>query len=51
VRLSCDVSACATLGADAKTRLFAEILAHEPALGRYTKASSTMARKQARPAG
>jgi len=51
IQLSRDVNASATLGADAKTRLLAEILAHELAHGRCTKTFIKKVRKQARPAG
>jgi hypothetical protein len=49
VQLSSEVSASLVLSADAKTRLLAEILAHEISHGRCTKTFIKKVRKQARP--
>jgi RecJ-like exonuclease len=49
--LAAEVTACAALGADAKARLIAEIMAHEGSHGRCTKTFIKKLRKQTRPAG
>ncbi len=48
-QLAVEVNACATLGADAKTRLIAEIVNHESTHGRCTKTFLKKVRKQLRP--
>lgn len=48
-QLAAEVKACATLGADAKTRLIAEIVNHESTHGRCTKTFIKKVRKQTRP--
>lgn len=50
-QLAAEVNACATLAADAKTRLVAEIVNHESTHGRCTKTFLKKIRKQTRPAG
>ena len=47
-QLAGEVNACATLGADAKTRLIAEIVNHENTHGRCTKTFIKKVRKQTR---
>jgi len=47
-QLAAEVSACATLPEDAKTRLFAEIINHESTHGRCTKTFLKKIRKQTR---
>lgn len=49
--LASEVSACAGLAADAKTRLIAEIANHESTHGRCTKTFLKKVRKQLRPGG
>jgi predicted secreted Zn-dependent protease len=48
-QLAAEVNACATLGADARTRLIAEIVNHESTHGRCTKTFIKKVRKQTRP--
>jgi hypothetical protein len=48
-QLALEVNACATLAADAKTRLVAEIVNHESTHGRCTKTFLKKVRKQVRP--
>ncbi len=48
-QLAAEVNACATLDADAKTRLIAEIVNHESTHGRCTKTFLKKVRKQTRP--
>jgi hypothetical protein len=48
VRLAAEVSACATLSADAKTRLLAEIMSHEATHARCTETFIKKLRKQIR---
>jgi RecJ-like exonuclease len=48
-QLANEVSACAALAEDAKTRLIAEIMAHESSHGRCTKTFIKKIRKQTRP--
>ena len=50
VQLSREVSACAILAEDTKTRLLAEIVNHESTHGRCTKTFIKKIRKQTRPA-
>lgn len=50
-RLAAEVSACAALSADAKTRLLAEIMAHEATHARCTDTFIKKLRKQLRAAG
>ncbi|HEX9399410.1 MAG TPA: molecular chaperone DnaJ [Anaeromyxobacter sp.] len=50
VQLAREVTACAALGADAKTRLIAEIANHEATHGRCTKTFIKKVRKQTKPA-
>jgi hypothetical protein len=47
-QLAAEVNACATLAADAKTRLIAEIVNHESTHGRCTKTFIKKVRKQTR---
>jgi hypothetical protein len=49
-QLAREVSACAGLSEDAKTRLVAEIVNHESTHGRCTKTFMKKVRKQTRPA-
>jgi len=49
-QLALEVNASTVLGADAKTRLLAEIMNHESTHGRCTKTFIKKVRKQARPA-
>ena len=49
VQLGREVSECATLSADAKARLIAEIVNHETSHGRCTKTFLKKVRKQVRP--
>jgi hypothetical protein len=49
VQLAGEVSACAGLAEDAKTRLIAEIVNHESTHGRCTKTFLKKVRKQTRP--
>jgi hypothetical protein len=51
IQLAREVNACATLSADAKTRLVAEIMNHEETHGRCTKTFLKKVHKQVRPAG
>jgi len=51
VQLGLEVNACASLPADAKARLIAEIVNHESTHGRCTKTFIKKVRKQTRPAG
>ncbi len=48
-QLTAEVSACATLPAEAKARLVAEIVQHESTHGRCTKTFIKKVRKQIRP--
>jgi hypothetical protein len=48
-QLAREVSACAALAEDAKTRLLAEIMNHETTHGRCTKTFIKKVRKQTRP--
>jgi len=48
VQLALEVSACAALAADAKTRLIAEIVNHESTHGRCTRTFIKKVRKQTR---
>lgn len=50
-QLAHEVSACAALSEDAKTRLVAEIMNHEATHGRCTKTFIKKVRKQTKPAG
>ena len=47
--LAAEVNGCATLAADAKARLVAEIMVHESTHGRCTKTFIKKIRKQTRP--
>jgi hypothetical protein len=49
VQLALEVSACAVLAEDAKTRLVAEIVNHESTHGRCTRTFIKKVRKQTRP--
>ncbi len=49
-QLAAEVSACAGLAEDAKTRLIAEIMNHESTHGRCTRTFIKKVRKQTRPA-
>jgi hypothetical protein len=50
-QLALEVSACAALAEEAKTRLLAEIVNHESTHGRCTKTFIKKVRKQTRPPG
>jgi hypothetical protein len=49
--LAREVAGCTSLAEDAKTRLIAEIMAHESSHGRCTKTFIKKVRKQTKPAG